>query len=40
MITNTVPTLNNTSTLHCNDQPVSAAREISGIPDGNSMGDL
>jgi hypothetical protein len=39
-IINSVPTLNNTSTLHCNDKPVNAAREISGTPDGNSMGDL
>lgn len=39
-IINSVPTLNNTSTLHCNAQPVNAAREISGTPVGNSMEDL
>ena len=39
-IINSVPTLNNTTTLHCNDQPVNAVREISGTPVGNSMGDL
>jgi hypothetical protein len=37
-IINSVPALNNTPTLHCNDQPVGAAREISGTPVGNSMG--
>jgi hypothetical protein len=39
-IIHSVPTLNNTSTLHCNDQPFNAARKISGTPVGNSMGDL
>jgi hypothetical protein len=28
-IINSVPALNSTPTLHCNDQPVNSAREIS-----------